>query len=82
LNACRITQWYNQTGNKTDMKRLTWINITCLLLLTNTAFDVYAENTELLINSANRYFSPLPDTMPGAENDTAERIALGKKTLF
>lgn len=64
------------------MKRLTWINITCLLLLTNTAFDVYAENTELLMRSANRYFSPLPAAMPGAENDTAERVALGKKLYF
>jgi len=31
---------------------------------------------------ANRFFSPLPDAMPGSEKDTSERIALGKKLYF
>ncbi|MCW9047433.1 MAG: c-type cytochrome [Gammaproteobacteria bacterium] len=41
-----------------------------------------AANTDRLMRQANRYFSPLPDVMPGSENDTAERIALGKKLYF
>ncbi len=61
------------------MKHITWIVISSLLLATNT---VFAEDTDLLIRSANRYFSPLSNAMPGSENDTSERIALGKKLYF
>jgi len=31
---------------------------------------------------AQNFFEPLADKMPGSENDTAERIALGKKLYF
>jgi len=61
------------------MKQLTWIIITFLLLATTA---VFADDAERLIRRANRYFSPLPNAMPGSENDTAERIALGKKLYF
>ena len=61
------------------MKRVTWIIITFLLLATSS---VFAADTGLLMNRANRYFAPLPDAMPGSENDTPERIALGKKLYF
>jgi cytochrome c peroxidase len=61
------------------MKNITWIVITFLLLSTSNAF---ADDAKRLINRANRYFSPLPDAMPGSENDTPERIALGKKLYF
>ncbi len=50
-----------------------------LLLVTNT---VFATDTERLISRANRIFSPLPAVMPNSENDTPERIALGKKLFF
>ena len=43
------------------------------------AGTVTADNTDRLMRKAARYFAPLPATMPGAENDTAERIALGEK---
>ncbi len=56
-------------------------NIVVVFLLLATT-SVIAGDTELLIRRANRIFSPLPDTMPGAENDTAERIALGEKLYF
>ncbi len=46
------------------------------------AGTVAADKTDRLIRKAARYFDPLPATMPGAENDTAERIALGKKLFF
>jgi len=36
-----------------------------------------ADASERNIRKAQRYFSPLPAAMPGAENDTSERIALG-----
>ena len=31
---------------------------------------------------AQRFFKPLPDSMPGAENDTAQQIALGRALYF
>ena len=41
-----------------------------------------ADDTARLMRSASRYFIPLPEAMPGADKDTAERIALGKKLFF
>ncbi len=61
------------------MKHITWIVISSLLVATAT---VFADDSDRLIRRANRYFSPLPAAMPGAENDTPERIALGKKLYF
>jgi len=61
------------------MKHITWIIITSLLLTTS---NLLAADAERLISRANRYFGPLEDTMPGSENDTPERIALGKKLYF
>ena len=61
------------------MKHITWIVIASLLLATSS---VFADGAELLMRRANRFFSPLPDVMPGSENDTPERIALGKKLYF
>jgi len=61
------------------MKHFIWIIISTLLLATT---PVFAADADRLISRANRIFSPLPDTMPGSENDTPERIALGKKLYF
>jgi cytochrome c peroxidase len=61
------------------MKHITWIVIT-FLLLTTTA--VFADDTDRLMRRANRYFLPLPDTMPGSENDSPERIELGEQLYF
>jgi len=60
-------------------KNISRLLTTALLLATG---NVYAADVELLISRANRFFSPLPQTMPGSENDSAERIALGKKLYF
>jgi cytochrome c peroxidase len=38
-----------------------------------------AADPDRLIRKASRYLAPLPAAMPGAENDTPERIALGEK---
>ncbi|NOX17647.1 MAG: cytochrome-c peroxidase [Chlorobi bacterium] len=35
-----------------------------------------------IMTYAKKMFAPLPKTMPGSENDTPERIALGKKLYF
>ena len=51
------------------------------LLLSMTS-GVFGSDINLLIKRANRFFEPLPDAMPGAQNDTAERIALGKQLFF
>ena len=41
-----------------------------------------ADNADRLMRKAGRYFEPLPVEMPGGENDTSERVALGKKLYF
>ncbi|MDH3979221.1 MAG: c-type cytochrome [Gammaproteobacteria bacterium] len=61
------------------MKHIAWIVITFLLLAATT---VFADDADLLIRRANRFFSPLPGAMPGSENDKPERIALGKQLYF
>ncbi len=61
------------------MKHIAWIVITLLLLATTS---VFADGADLLIRRANRFLSTLPDAMPGSENNTSERIALGKKLYF
>lgn len=61
------------------MRQVSWVVIALLLLAESS---VFAADTELLIRRANRFFSPLPAAMPGSENDTAERIELGKKLYF
>ena len=61
------------------VKNIIWLITTSLLLVTVNAF---ADDVDLLMSRANRFFSPLPETMPGSEDDTPERIALGKKLYF
>lgn len=61
------------------MKNITYIIIASLLLATTT---VFATDADALIRRANRYFSPLPDAMPGSESDSVDRIVLGKKLFF
>lgn len=60
------------------------LNITgsVMLLLLMVTSSVYADDAGLLISRANRIFSPLPEAMPGSEDDTPARIALGKKLYF
>ena len=60
-------------------KHIIWIVISLLLTATTS---VVAGESDILISRANRFFGVLPDAMPGAENDTPERIALGKKLYF
>ena len=42
---------------------------------------VFADDADRLLRRANRYFAPLPEVMPGAEKDTAEKIAAGVDNL-
>ena len=59
------------------------ITVTAALLCCLVATDSIAANkTDRLIRKALRYFEPLPASMPGAENDTPERVALGRKLYF
>lgn len=56
-----------------------------LLILVSLMFvatAMAADPTERLIRKAQRYFAPLPASMPGAENDSTERIDLGRKLFF
>ncbi len=50
------------------------------------AFAVFhcgpSAETKQLMKEAGEIFGQLPDTMPGAENDTPEKVALGKKLYF
>ena len=52
----------------------------CALLIAAGAAS--ADKSDRLIRKAQRYFSPLPASMPGAEHDTESRIALGRKLFF
>ena len=61
------------------MKLVIW---SAVVLLLSTATAIFASDTDLLVKRANRFFEALPDAMPGAENDTLERIALGEKLFF
>lgn len=60
-------------------KRTTLFLVLCGLLATTLA---PAAQVDRLMRKAARYFSPLPATMPGAENDTPERVELGKQLYF
>jgi cytochrome c peroxidase len=51
----------------------------CLLLALVSAQAVLADSPERILKKASRYFSPMPEAMPGGENDTPERVALGEK---
>lgn len=62
-----------------QMKALACLLIPALLIST---LPVLAADSDRLIRRANRYFAPLPDAMPGSGNDSAEKIALGKKLYF
>ena len=67
------------------MKYIICLMITGFLLSTTTAFAGGGEVTgdaERLLKRAKRDFAPLPEKMPDSENDTSERIALGKKLFF
>ncbi|MDH5765588.1 MAG: c-type cytochrome [Gammaproteobacteria bacterium] len=60
------------------MKLMTHIG----LLLLISSLTATAANSDQLMKRANRYFQVLPNTMPGSENDTAEKISLGKQLFF
>jgi len=77
LRAC-VIWWIKVTKSRVDMKQVSWIVMTFLLLVTTS---VFADDSDLLIRRANRFFSPMPDAMPGSESDTSERIALAKLQL-
>jgi cytochrome c peroxidase len=59
--------------------RLLMMAILCAGLGFGPAF---ADETSRLMRKVQRYFEPLPQQMPGAEMDTAERVALGKQLFF
>ena len=65
-----------------NMKYIICLLTTGLFLLINTSFAAGGVDTERLLKKARRNFTPLAETMPDSENDTAERIALGKKLFF
>jgi cytochrome c peroxidase len=53
-----------------------------IAILIVTAGSVFADDVDLLMSRANRFFEPLDDAMPGAQDDSAARIELGKKLFF
>ncbi|MCW8830484.1 MAG: c-type cytochrome [Gammaproteobacteria bacterium] len=63
------------------MKIVIYLLVTSVFFSVN-AYAAEADEVDRLIKRALRYFEPLPETMPGSEKDTAERIALGKKLFF
>ena len=61
------------------MKTAQWGIAGILLVMLGNAL---ADDVDLLMRRANRFFEPLADNMPGAERDSAERIALGRQLFF
>ncbi len=61
------------------MRTIAMILMFASLLLVQSA---WADDAGKLLRKASRYFEPLPEAMPGAEQDSAEKIALGKKLFF
>jgi len=57
------------------------ISLTCVALLLITQ-AVSAQDISAIRAQANTFFKPLPASMPGSENDSAEKIALGEKLYF
>ena len=53
-----------------------------LITLLLCSLSVQADSTDRLLRKAQRYFAPLPATMPGGEADSTERVALGRKLYF
>lgn len=53
-----------------------------LVSLAVVVAEVPALDADRLLARAQRYFEPLPASMPGAEDDTPQRIALGRKLFF
>lgn len=58
------------------------VSLAVVLFLFLFSASVQADKTDRLIRKANRYFEPLPQTMPGSENDTPARVELGKQLYF
>lgn len=52
------------------------------VLLSLFTSAVSADESDLLMRRANRFFEALPESMPGAESDTEQRIALGRQLFF
>ena len=55
---------------------------TIIIIFSLATSTVFAIDGDRLLKKAQDIFEPLPDTMPGEENDTPTRIALGKKLFF
>jgi len=53
-----------------------------IIALSLAATAAAAADAERLMRRAARYLAPLPEVMPGAENDVPERIALGRQLFF
>lgn len=61
------------------MRKLLLSLASASILLSSTAF---AADIDTLRSQGNMYFKPLPKAMPGSEDDSKEKIALGEKLYF
>ena len=64
------------------MNRIHHLALISVLLLAASAVAESPTDPAALRAKAREFLTPLPDKMPGAENDTREQIALGKKLYF
>lgn len=75
----------NQHENKLMIKNcLRTLAVLQALALAGAVYGALDENIapDSLRTRAQKLIKPLPDKMPGAEKDTPERVALGKKLFF
>ncbi len=55
---------------------------TAALIVRSADAVMPAKNEQVLLRQARALFGRLPDTMPGAENDTTDQIELGRRLFF
>lgn len=63
------------------MKPLITLTGLAIAITASTAFAANLDSNSVR-SQAKNFFQPLPSTMPGSQNDSAEKIALGEKLYF
>lgn len=63
------------------MKPIITLTGLAIAITASTAFAANLDSNSVR-SQAKNFFQPLPSTMPGSQNDSAEKIALGEKLYF
>jgi cytochrome c peroxidase len=73
----------NKYNGKRKIRELIMSKVIFVIVLAVlAACSAHDEKKQAILSEAVKHFAPLPEQMPGAENDTPELIALGEKLYF